>query len=122
MRTLFIVGTLSFFMGGCVTAGFVGCQWKTPPPVIIPPDPIKQELSRLDIIQPICEPAFVEKNGDGLCREMFCQAQSHGDATTESTCENIINVRNKIQIQNHCQSVDEAHRAQCIDLFFRRGS
>lgn len=123
MKLLIMIGLVSFLCGGGLTAGIMGCHWKRVEPIVIPPNPVKMELSRLDIIEPICDPKFIADNGDALCREMFCQAQSHGDATSESTCENISNLRNKIAIQEFCsKNEDQDERTKCIDLFFRRGS
>ena len=43
---------------------------------------------------------FIEKNGPGLCREIWCLMQTRGvdSKTGESYCESISNINNSIKI------------------------
>ena len=98
---------------------------EAPPPIVVPSDPVAKELGKLDVVLPICEPKFIQKKGDGLCRELMCMTQTNS-ATGEvsgTTCDNITNLRNKKAIISFCgsQHSEAEDIAKCIDLFQRRG-
>ena len=111
-------------VGGSITFGLLS-QKKDPVPVVVQADPVAKELGKLDVVLPICEPSFIEKNGDDLCRELMCMTQTNS-ATGEvsgTTCDNITNLRNKKSIISFCgsQHSEAEDVAKCIDLFQRRG-
>ena len=111
-------------VGGSLTFGLMSSS-KEPAPIVVPQDPVAKELGKLDVVLPICEPQFIEKKGDGLCRELMCMTQTNS-ATGEvsgTTCDNITNLRNKKAIISFCgsQHSEAEDIAKCIDLFQRRG-
>lgn len=112
-------------VGGSLTFGLMQATKEAPVPIVVPPDPVAKELGKLDVVLPICEPSFIEKNGDELCRELMCMTQTNS-ATGEvsgTTCDNITNLRNKKAIISFCgsQHSEAEDIAKCIDLFQRRG-
>ena len=120
-----IIGYLiaGIVIGGSVTFGVLnGNQKET---VIVQSDPVAKELGKLDVVIPICEPSFIEKNGDGLCRELMCMTQTNSATGEVSgiTCDNITNLRNKKSLIAFCESKSEGSEAlqKCIEIFQRRG-
>lgn len=112
-------------VGGSLTFGLMKGTQEAPVPIVVPSDPVAKELGKLDVVLPICEPKFIEKKGDGLCRELMCMTQTNS-ATGEvsgTTCDNITNLRNKKAIISFCgsQHSEAEDIAKCIDLFQRRG-
>ncbi len=82
-----------------------------------------QQLTELDLTKPICEPTYIEKHGNLLCRELTCLQFSRGldSQTSGAQCESISNIANKIQIQQACDGIEEQQEKQsCIDLFWKR--
>ena len=76
----------------------------------------------------------MEKNGEQLCREMFCRMNTRGGATqqtaTSKECEAISNTINKAFIQETCSGLakemdvtsveyDNSYK-NCIEFFDRR--
>ena len=118
MKLLIIIGLVSFLCGGGLTAGIMGCHWKRVEPIVIPPNPVKMELSRLDIIEPICDPKFIKDNGDALCREMFCRLQTNGAGAAQSECEEIANVANSLAAFDACTKHGDYD--QCIEYIKTR--
>jgi len=111
-------------VGGSLTFGLMSSS-KEPAPIVVPQDPVAKELGKLDVVLPICNPKFIEKKGDELCRELMCMTQTNS-ATGEvsgTTCDNITNLRNKKAIISFCgsQHSEAEDIAKCIDLFQRRG-
>ena len=105
----------------------IGIQQATKPNVVPPvviADPVAKELGKLDLVEPICDPVFIESKGDGLCKLLWCMTQTNS-ATGEISgqmCDNISNVENKKAILEYCSQYQEEERDRCIDVFFRRGS
>lgn len=83
------------------------------------------ELSDMDILKVPCADNYIADNGDGLCREMFCWAQTNSKIgeTSGISCDAISNINNTITILDICgkqsQSSDEA-MAACYTLFRER--
>lgn len=124
MNEAIIFGVIGLVVG---IGGTVGIQQlgkpKVSPPVIIA-DPVAKELGKLDLVEPICHPDFIDKNGDGLCKLLWCMTQTNS-ATGEVSgqmCDNISNVENKKAILEYCGQFTEQQADKCIDVFFRRGS
>ena len=81
------------------------------------------QLTDLDITKPLCDPAFIEKNSDLLCRQVTCLQFSRGtdSQTSGKQCEEISNIANSIAIEKYCNEYQEVEKKQdCIDLFFKR--
>ena len=95
-------------------------------PIIVTPDPVAKELGKLDVVEPICHPEFIEKQGDGLCKLLMCMTQTNSATgeTSGQTCDNISNVENKKAIISFCSTRSQTPEVyeKCVDLFFKRGS
>jgi len=112
-------------VGGSLTFGLMNGTKPAPVPIIVSQDEAAKELGKLDVVSPICSPDFIEKQGDGLCRELMCMTQTNS-ATGEvsgTTCDNITNLRNKKNIISFCSSKEETEeeKIKCVELFQRRG-
>jgi|TARA_R110000822_G_scaffold2181_3_gene10643 hypothetical protein len=112
-------------VGGSLTFGLMNGTKQAPVPIIVSQDEVAKELGKLDVVSPICSPDFIEKQGDGLCRELMCMTQTNS-ATGEvsgTTCDNITNLRNKKNIISFCSSKEETEeeKIKCVELFQRRG-
>ena len=124
MNEMIIAGIIGLVVG---IGSTIGIQQATKPNVIPPvviADPVAKELGKLDLVEPICEPTFIESKGDGLCKLLWCMTQTNS-ATGEISgqmCDNISNVENKKAILEYCSQYQEEERDRCIDVFFRRGS
>lgn len=85
---------------------------------------VQKQLTDLDLVKDICAPAFIveQKQGDLLCREMFCRMQQRGiDAQTSQTdCNEIANISNTKSIQAACDALEGDALEKCTDLFFKR--
>lgn len=115
--------------------GAVGVQQATkkPEPVVVAvggdevakgQTEVQKQLTNLDLVADICAPAFIveQKQGDLLCREMFCRMQQRGiDAqTSQSDCNEIANISNTKSIQSACVDLEGDAKEACTDLFFKR--
>ena len=123
MSELIIAGIVGLLVGIGSTVGIIHVSKPVPPPVVIG-DPVAKELGKLDVVQPICAPDFIELKGDGLCKLLMCMTQTNS-ATGETrgqTCDNISNVENKKALLEYCGKFEKEEREKCIDVFFRRGS
>ena len=124
MNEMIIAGIIGLVVG---IGSTIGIQQATKPNVVPPvviADPVAKELGKLDLVEPICEPTFIESKGDGLCKLLWCMTQTNS-ATGEISgqmCDNISNVENKKAILEYCSQYQEEERDRCIDVFFRRGS
>lgn len=100
---------------------------KPTPPVVADVSAHKQaevqvNLSNLDIVKPVCTSEFITANGDGLCREMFCWAQSNSTTggAGEKSCDAVSNVNNTLVILKTCGSLEGAPRSECFQTFRER--
>ena len=124
MNEMIIAGIIGLVVG---IGSTIGIQQATKPNVVPPvviADPVAKELGKLDLVEPICDPTFIESKGDGLCKLLWCMTQTNS-ATGEISgqmCDNISNVENKKAILEYCSQYQEEERDRCIDVFFRRGS
>ena len=113
-------------LGGGTVFGLTREAKKTEPVVINPhegTDEAIKNLTALDITKPICEPKYIQENGDALCRELTCLQFSRGfdSQTSGKQCEAISNINNKIQIEKWCnQYQDLAVKNDCLELFWKR--
>lgn len=116
--------------GGAGGAGIMYRIQATEEPVVAPAPvataqlEVQKQLSDLDLIKPVCAPEYVEKQGDLLCRELFCRMVQRGiDGTTKQDCEQISNMANKMSLWSYCSTQskeDPDIRRVCIELFDRR--
>jgi hypothetical protein len=83
---------------------------------------VQVNLSNLDIVKPVCTSEFIKENGDGLCREMFCfaQSQSTTGAAGEKGCDAISNINNTKVILATCSTLEAQPRLECFQTFRER--
>jgi hypothetical protein len=83
---------------------------------------VQVNLSNLDIVKPVCTSEFIKENGDGLCREMFCfaQSQSTTGAAGEKGCDAISNINNTKVILATCSALEAQPRLECFQTFRER--
>lgn len=81
---------------------------------------LQKNLTAPDLIEVPCSEQFIDKNGEGLCREMFCRLQTReGDGASQSECEEIANLNNTISILTECKNM-EVEIDQCIKVLDTR--
>ena len=81
---------------------------------------LQKNLTAPDLIAVPCSEEFIDKNGEGLCREMFCRLQTReGDGASQSECEEIANLNNTISILSECK-VMEIEIDQCLKVLDTR--
>ena len=130
---LLIVGLL---VGGGAGTGITLAVTKKEPEVKIIEKMVEVDnsLSDTDLLQVPCSAEYMEKNGEALCREMFCRMNTRSGNQSNSAsaqeCEAISNTINKAFVQKHCTEMAKASdtTAQeydavlkgCIEFFDRR--
>lgn len=69
---------------------------------------VQRELSGLDLVQPLCDPAWLAEDADGsrklLCREALCWAHSHSTTggPNAAQCDPVSNLANSLAILEAC--------------------
>ena len=87
---------------------------------------VDSSLTETDLLKVPCSQEYMEKNGEQLCREMFCRMNTRGGATqqtaTSKECEAISNTINKAYVQKYCKNLTEKSdtTAQEYDLSFNK--
>ena len=63
-------------------------------------------LTDQDLLKDACSTEYIEKNGDLLCREMFCRMQNRGldKGATQAECENISHITNSKHRLDTCMT------------------
>ncbi len=122
MTGYIIVGVVSLLVGVGGTFVFTPKAQPPEPTVVVPNEVVQEQLSDLDIVREPCSSAYIEKHGDGLCREMFCLAQANSTvgAAGEKTCDAVSNVNNTLVILKTCGTLEGALRAECFQTFRER--
>jgi hypothetical protein len=91
-------------------------------------------LTETDLLKVPCSSEYIEKNGETLCREMFCRMnrQGKGDGSTAQECDAISNTINSKTAIDKCMVYwtddtstarglnQNSKYAQCISLFEKR--
>ena len=81
---------------------------------------LQKNLTAPDLIEVPCSEQFIDKNGEGLCREMFCRLQTReGDGASQSECEEIANLNNTISIIETCKA-NEMEIDKCLKVLDTR--
>ena len=131
-----VVGIIAFIVGA---GGGTGITWaimkkKQPEVRVVETNKVVEKmvevdnsLTEKDLLKIPCSKEYMEKNGEGLCREMFCRMNTRSgnqsNAATAKECEAISNTINKAFVQKHCKDLykdsDEKEK-QCIEFFDRR--
>ena len=127
-----IIGLIALLVGagagGGITFGVMKKKQRDEPVVIVDnaaatvQAEVAQELSNLDLVEPLCVEAFIEKHGDGLCRELYCWAQTNsttGEANAVA-CEAISNLNNTRIVIETCGPVASEGWEDCLDAFRER--
>ena len=83
------------------------------------------QLSDLDLLKEPCSDSYIQENGNGLCREMFCWAQTNSKTGEASgiSCDAISNINNTITILDVCGKMSiesDAAQAACHTAFRER--
>tara|TARA_B100001287_G_scaffold263605_2_gene254653 strand:- start:181 stop:609 length:429 start_codon:yes stop_codon:yes gene_type:complete len=88
---------------------------------------VDNSLTDQDLLKIPCSKEYMEKNGEGLCREMFCRMNTRSgnqsNAATAKECEAIGNILNKKMILKKCEDLakgDATKKKECIEFFDRR--
>ena len=131
-----IVGIVAFIIGA---GGGTGITWsimknRKVDPVIVETNKVVEKMVEVDnsltdqdLLKIPCSKDYMEANGEGLCREMFCRMNTRSgnqsNSATAKECEAISNTINKAFVQKHCaklyEGMDEKEK-QCIEFFDRR--
>lgn len=128
MTTLILAGVIGLLVGGGAVGGVVLASKKSEP-VAAPDTTAKGQadavaaLTNLDILKEPCGSAYIEKHGDGLCREMYCLAQSNSTTggATEKTCDAVANLNNSLVILEACATIEDGtRRNECYQTFRER--
>ena len=119
--------------GAAIGAGTVGALWlwfqRNPDvPIVIKDETAEKQqdvilqLTDFDLAKPVCDPDFIEKNTNLLCRELFCGMQQRGidSKTAGKECEAISNVLNKKAIREFCKHPIPDSERECLEFFDRR--
>jgi len=92
---------------------------------------VTKSLSNLDIVSVPCSLGYIEKYGEGLCRETLCRMYRQGNASgsTSIECDEISNMNNSNTIVDKCldylsdskTSINENDKySQCVKIFEKR--
>ena len=74
-------------------------------------------LTEPDLLKVPCSGDYIEKHGEGLCREMFCRMTTRGidSKTSGKECEEIGNMLNSLQMLEACKAQPEIE--ECYNVF-----
>ena len=129
MTGIIIAAVVGLLVGGGAVGGIVIATKKETAPVVVADvsaqkqAEVQVQLSDLDIVRPVCTAEYVAANGDGLCREMFCLAQSNSTTggAQATTCDAIANVNNTKTMLAACdQYTEDRRREECFTRFRER--
>ena len=77
---------------------------------------IRQNLTAPDLLEVPCGEDYMEKAGEGLCREMFCRLQTReGDGASQAECEEIANLNNTLSLIEACNAFNQELN-QCVKI------
>ena len=115
-------------MGGAAAgAGTIGVIWflmqRNFKPVVIKEVVAEKQIEVEAALKTPCSDLYLQKNGEGLCREMYCYLMTRGaigNKASAATCESITNTINKSMIIKSCADPDETKQRACIEIFDRR--
>ena len=86
---------------------------------------VDNSLTETDLLKVPCSASYIEKNGESLCREMFCRMNTRSgnqsNAASSKECESISNLINTKVIIDACKEyAEENKKEQCERLFEKR--
>jgi len=117
------VMVVALFVGGAGIGIGVGTLSKRPSDAANTEAEAVLKLSDMDILQEPCSSGYIKDNNDGLCREMFCWAQTNSKTGEASgiSCDAISNINNTITILDICSKIeDSTENESCLTLFRER--
>lgn len=83
----------------------------------------EKQLTSTDLAQEACSIDYIEKNGQNLCRELFCRmsANKTDGKVAAQECEEISNIINSRYIFDHCTTLkNEKKQEQCFRIYEKR--
>tara|TARA_Y100000593_G_scaffold24358_1_gene48603 strand:+ start:10001 stop:10369 length:369 start_codon:yes stop_codon:yes gene_type:complete len=112
-----LVGGLIAGIGGTVLVIKSRAPVSDPVQPIIEQIEVQKNLTEPDLLEVPCSDAYIEKHGEGLCREMFCRMTTRGidSKTSGQECEEIANLLNSLQMLEACSDQDPLE--DCYDVF-----
>ncbi len=112
-----LVGGLIAGIGGTVLLIKSRSPSADPVQPIIEQIEVQKNLTEPDLLEVPCSDAYIEKHGEGLCREMFCRMTTRGidSKTSGQECEEIANLLNSLQMLDACSDKDPLE--DCYDVF-----
>lgn len=138
METIIIAALVGIIVGGSASAGVAVAVSNTKEKVIAEAATVAGTKAAKDVVDDLTRPAtnltepdllsvacsaeHIAKEGDLLCREMFCRMQTRGmDAkTSQIECEAISNIMNKKEMMETCDGLPDERRKDCYDIFDQR--
>lgn len=118
-----IIGVIAFIVGA---GGGTGITWaimknKKPEVKIVETNKVIEKMVQVDnsltdadLLKIPCSKDYMEKNGDSLCREMFCRMNTRSgnqsNAATAQECESISNLINTKVIIQTCKKDEDCER------------
>ena len=136
LKMEWVIAIVAFLVGGGAGAGITASLMKKEPEVKVIEKMVEVDssLSDTDLLKVPCSAEYMEKNGEALCREMFCRMNTRSgnqsNAATAQECEAISNTINKAFVQKHCYEMAKASDTtgeeydkvakECIEFFDRR--
>lgn len=129
-----VVGIIAFIVGA---GGGTGITWaimkkKEPEVRVVETNKVVEKmvevdnsLTETDLLKVPCSETYIEKNGESLCREMFCRMNTRSgnqsNAASSKECESISNLINTKVIIEACKEyAEEDKKEQCERLFEKR--
>ena len=125
-----VIGVICFIIGGGAGFGISKLTENKEPVVIekiVTESKVGEKLADIDLVKIPCAEDFIEKNGDLLCRELFCRMQQRGidSKTSQVDCSGISNMNNSLKfidvVNKNCsiaqESTDDYNK--CFDRFNR---
>lgn len=91
--------------------------------IIAPSDVAQKQLTNTDLAEEACSVEYIDKNGESLCRELFCRmsANKTDGKVGAQECEEISNIINSRLIYDHCSNIeDERKQDQCFRVYEKR--
>ena len=129
MTWIIVAAVAGLAVGGGTVFGITHGGKDSGTVIVAPPDTTAKgqadavaQLTNLDVVKGVCDPAYIKERGDGLCREMYCLAQANSTtgAAGEKMCDAVSNVNNSLVIIDSCLKLDGQARLDCLTVFRER--
>ena len=130
MEWVFLV--VGIIVGGGSGAGITFAFMKNKKPVIVETNKVVEKmvevdnsLTETDLLKVPCSAEYIDKNGESLCREMFCRMNTRSgnqsNSASSKECESISNLINTKVIIDSCKEFKDAdQKEKCERLFEKR--